>query len=1462
MLQLIAAVRARRERQSRLCENRRLANADRRRRREGDQLLHQLSGFDANRAPLSGRDDDTPAAEEADDPDARSAYPRSATSSRLALCALIIATALILATFPVAPIAERISAQDGGTTNTPTTDPDDSATTTATTGELVVVPGEVQMGQTVLAVGFHVVPFDLQVEIHYSGHFTPEGESCDNAGTAGSTQAAAAPTWVTLNACTVGDGYVRMVESATAKVIKNVSVTVTQPGVAGQQARTTVTISDLASTELVPRGSGDRFSVSVAGLEGHKEYNLHTVVLNSLSAAFNRGCTSFKVSDSIVGLTSTIASHTVYGCVAPGNRLWSYVEEVGGRTIASTSITANPVNVKDPTISFSSSSYSVDEESSITIPVELSHRSSHVIRVPIKVSGSTDQRVTFANRSTSGTFTYTAPDDSDCEDETVNLSFGTLPSTVSRTPSPSGATVTIRDNDVCASFGSASYSVDEGSSTTVTVSLSRASSQELKIPISVTAGRAESGDYVVSGLTNGKLPITAGKTSGTFTIRANQEIDRNDRDDETVNLQIGDPPPGVAKGTLDSAIVTILDDEDVSVSFEHPSYTVLEGDSISIDVELNGRRSEELEIPITVSNGAAEDDDYDVDDLEDGILILIFSAWHNSKRFWIDAEEDDVNDAGETVNLGFGTLPEGVRKGSPSSATVTIDEPNDPPTFKEGSRTIRSVAENTVPNTDIGEPVTATDDNGDTLNYSLSNSGTNTDADSFSIVTRTGQIRTSDPLNFEEKNRYSVTVTVDDGRGGEDSIRVTINVDDVNERPGKPLAPTVTAGGETSLNVEWSAPSNTGPPIDDYDVQYRVDGSTGPFTDANYDGTDTHTTISNLTPGTAYEVQVRATNAEGMSDWSASRTRSTDAPAVPTITIEAKEESVAEGAQVEFTLTADPAPAAMLTVKVSVGETGLFLSGAPPSQIRIAAGSTTGQIVLQTMDDGIDEPDGDIDATILPGTGYSVGNPSSATVTVEDNDDPPLPTVTLARHPDTDSVIDEGDDAIFTLKAAPAPTADLAVRVNITEKGSFILPGESLARTITIRAGETTADFTVQTMADDEDEPNGAITVKVVPNDTKFALGDPFVAVVIVNDNDVPPAPTGLRANGHLDDDGNVTLRWNSVTGATSYAVRYAKEICSHYTVFVDDTEIERARCAPGDWSLPISADTTETTLGGLTENTLYRIEVRSKIVSDSSWSEHDFALVFPTDSPLGDRTVATAPFHGYQRENAQGSHEFRYVTCTGTISTDLETPDRNAVTIARDIENAAEKWESTLVWDEGGHNIVKATSYRPAGGENCTHPLEPLPFTNFLAEIPSGEDRFEVKFVSNERIEAACDPTNKTDDPIPGCWVSASWLSPGIDQITKGTILINKSLKGTHWNAQIAGADSCTRLHELVIHEAGHAFGIGKTVAEVIPRINFDFNRHPINTEHSVMSYEDPHRDCEPQAYDIVALMALYQSR
>ena len=71
-----------------------------------------------------------------------------------------------------------------------------------------------------------------------------------------------------------------------------------------------------------------------------------------------------------------------------------------------------------------------------------------------------------------------------------------------------------------------------------------------------------------------------------------------------------------------------------------------------------------------------------------------------------------------------------------------------------------------------------------------------------------------------------------------------------------------------SLTVEWREPENTGSAITDYDVRYREVGSGGDFIDAQHEGTARIATLTGLRPGTAYEVQVRASNATGTGAWS------------------------------------------------------------------------------------------------------------------------------------------------------------------------------------------------------------------------------------------------------------------------------------------------------------------------------------------------------------------------------------------------------------------------------------------------------------------------------------------------------------------------------------------------------------------------------------------------------------------
>ncbi len=217
----------------------------------------------------------------------------------------------------------------------------------------------------------------------------------------------------------------------------------------------------------------------------------------------------------------------------------------------------------------------------------------------------------------------------------------------------------------------------------------------------------------------------------------------------------------------------------------------------------------------------------------------------------------------------------------------------------------------------------------------------------------------------------------------------------------------------------------------------------------------------------------------------------------PAITIAAVSSSVTEGAAATFTLTATPAPAANLTVMVTVTETGTFISSAAPTTVTIpSSGSVT--LTVPTTDDSTDEANGTITATVTAGTGYTVGSPPTASVTVEDNDGAPDPAITIAA---VSSSVTEGAAATFTLTATPAPAANLTVTVTVTETGTFI--NGAAPTTVTIPSSGS-ATLTVPTTDDATDEANGTITATVTAG-SGYTVGSPLTASVTVEDNDAAP---------------------------------------------------------------------------------------------------------------------------------------------------------------------------------------------------------------------------------------------------------------------------------------------------------------------------------------------------------------------
>ena len=149
---------------------------------------------------------------------------------------------------------------------------------------------------------------------------------------------------------------------------------------------------------------------------------------------------------------------------------------------------------------------------------------------------------------------------------------------------------------------------------------------------------------------------------------------------------------------------------------------------------------------------------------------------------------------------------------TPHIYTVTVTRaPNTPPTFNDGPTTTRGVAENTATNENIGGPVGATDDDSDTLTYSLDAAG----AESFDIDASSGQLRTKADLDYETQSSYTVTVSVSDSKDDnsaadavtDDTIRVTILVANMNEALAFPSATdTRTIPENTDAGVNLGAP--------------------------------------------------------------------------------------------------------------------------------------------------------------------------------------------------------------------------------------------------------------------------------------------------------------------------------------------------------------------------------------------------------------------------------------------------------------------------------------------------------------------------------------------------------------------------------------------------------------------------------------------------------------------------------
>ncbi len=150
------------------------------------------------------------------------------------------------------------------------------------------------------------------------------------------------------------------------------------------------------------------------------------------------------------------------------------------------------------------------------------------------------------------------------------------------------------------------------------------------------------------------------------------------------------------------------------VAYGASSYEAREGGAaVEVGVALSAQATRAVRLPLTVTaDSGTEAGDYTVEGLSAGAAgayTVSFTLGQSTQTFTLRANADEDEDD-ETVSLGLGTLPSGVRAGTPASATVTLRDidVNEPPVITGGPTAV-SFAEN---GTDAVATYRATDPEG------------------------------------------------------------------------------------------------------------------------------------------------------------------------------------------------------------------------------------------------------------------------------------------------------------------------------------------------------------------------------------------------------------------------------------------------------------------------------------------------------------------------------------------------------------------------------------------------------------------------------------------------------------------------------------------------------------------------------------------------------------------------------
>ena len=939
-------------------------------------------------------------------------------------------------------------------------------------------------------------------------------------------------------------------------------------------------------------------------------------------------------------------------------------------------VTITPAGVSPPstpTVSLAANPNPVDEGTSVTVTATLSAALSADVAIPVTLTDGTAEpadhgtltSITISSGSLTGTGAITTNQDADQADETFTVALGSLPNSV-RAGSPNSVEIRIVDDDRPAPTVNLAVSpirVNEGSTALVTVSLARSLRSDVVIPLTLTNTSAESTDYTAPS----SITISTGATSGTGSIRTNQDVDT---DDEAFTVALGSLPNTVTRGTHHTVSVTIVDDEESppTVSLSVARDAVFEGLPFTVTATLSAALSADVAIPVTLTDGTAEPADHG------NLTSITISAGERSGTGTITTNQD-VDEADETFTVALGSLPSSVSEGSPNSIELTIvdDDAALPP----------DVSLSAQPNpVDEGSSVTVTA----TLTASLR-------ADL--VVPLVLATITAETGDYSELESITIPANQTSGTGAISIIQDADNADETFS---------VTLGNLPPGVVGVGAPSMLTIEIADDDVS----------------------------------------------------------PITPTVSLTASPNPVDEGTSVTVTATLSATLTALVGLRIQLtrgsAETGDFGN---LTSIAIPAGSLTGTGTITTLDDADNE---DETFTVALGSLPSevrAGSPVSVPITITDLDPPtvPTPTVRLSASPNP---VTEGSPVTVTATLSAALPDLLALRIQLT-RGSAEAGDYGNLTAITIPPRSLTGTGTITTLADADNEDETFTVALSTPLPAAVTAGTPVSVPITITDNrqgtpntpSAPDAPTSLSVGAASTSTG-ITINWQAPTRTGSGPI-------TGYVVYGGTSSAPTTQVG--------TATSTSFTYTSVSPSTTYyfRVRARNSTGLGAYSSEVSFTTGAPTDpartvsnlgafSGPGQITLAwTAPSRTTGLRNYQVQ-----VSATSSAQGFANLAQAGTTThIHRGLPDNAQRWYRVRAeYSDGNHgawsNVTTATT-----------PAQPNAPSNLTAQTRAGEVLlgWQAPSTSTRTLSVTGYRIEYSRDGVGASWAPLASVDAGVTQ-------------------------------------------------------------------------------------------------